>query len=684
MAPFRTAKYAALVAMLPALSASAASALTAEEVWADWQRLAKDGGVEITAIARREGDRLVLTNIAIPVGPPGDMADIKIGRVELQDRPDGTVAVLLPDSFPVTIDTRNDDSPGPDLVELAASAPGFAMTIAGIGDTAAFDISAPSLALSLERVVPAVGVEEKFDLNLAIADFVLQHKMDLTQPTESFASTLRLGTLHSDVLFEEDGQEEKVDLSIDVSKLAWTLDGALPGALREQAGVASPTDGPLSPEALTALLAEISLNGELSYDIFEVKGDVDQNDEQMTIDGRSASGQAIVKFDGKLVSYDAAVGETLVAIKVNAPENVDIKLGLASALVQGKADYFGAIQTTALNLRLGPLHSDILINPDGSENERGNVSIGVANVSGAIDFALPSSLYEQLLNDASTVENPLPAVIKALSDGLLIRYEFAYDDFTMKGDVDQNGEQFNADLSSASGKAIAKLDAQSVSYEVSLGKTLAAAKGDLPDMEFSDFTISVADYGYGFSFGIGDLTKPQDARLHARLSELAISPEFWKNVDPALEALGLGKEPLSFGFDVSASYSADPEMLDPNWTPKPNEPPPFDIVNFAINELMFSGLGVRFGGDGALTFDETDLVTFKGFPVPEGKLSFQATGVNALIDRIVAAGLVQPDELTAFRMGLMFVAKAGEAADSLVSQIEFRDKSFYLNGMKMR
>lgn len=65
-------------------------------------------------------------------------------------------------------------------------------------------------------------------------------------------------------------------------------------------------------------------------------------------------------------------------------------------------------------------------------------------------------------------------------------------------------------------------------------------------------------------------------------------------------------------------------------------------------------------------------------------MSFTATGVNSLIDRLAAGGLIPLVEVTGLRMGLMFIAKVGKAKDSLVSELEFRAKSFYLNGLKIR
>jgi Uncharacterized protein conserved in bacteria (DUF2125) len=521
MIPFRTAKPAALVAVFLSLTAPTAMALTAEEVWADWQRLLQDEGNGITAIARRDGNRLVLTNITIPIGEADDLADMKIGRIELEDRPDGTVAVRMPERFPVTIRPRDTSSASPDIVTLTASAPGFAMSIAGIGDTAAFDITAPSLALSVEKVEPALGVEEQLDVNLAVADLALKYGMDLSQPKQTITSTLRLGTLHA----------------------------------------------------------------------------------------------------------------------------------------------------------------DLLLDLDSPENERTEASIDVANLTGAFDVVEPPSAREQRADQVLLDKNPIADILTVLSDGLVFKADLSFGAFDLRGGSNPAGQEMKFAMSSVDGKATAKLDPVSGGYDLGLGKTELSVKGVNPELQYQDITMSFADLAYGLSLGIGDLTSVQDGRFTARVTDFIMPPELWAEVDPSGS---LGQSPMSVAIEVLGRYALLPEMLEPDWQPDPNDFPPMDIVDLTLKQLMISQFGVNFTGNGSLTFDEADLATYEGVPAPDGKLSFRATGVNALIDRLSAAGMLPPDDLSGIRMGLMFIAKPDEGPDSLRTDIEFREKSFYLNGVKIR
>lgn len=511
MTLFRTALLCLPVIALPT---APALALTAEEVWADWTRLARAADVTIAATTRREGDRLVVSGISIPVGPPGERVDLQLDRIELQDLPDGRVAVLLPPRFPVTVEGPG--IAGRERVTLSASAPALSLVVSGIGETAAFDLTAPSLTVTLDRIEPPI--DETVEVTVALADLVVEHRMDLLAETQEVATTASLGALRGEVRYD-DGQEERGTITLDLTGMTSSLNAVLPPGF-----VPDPAANPdLPPPTVQELL-----------------------------------------------------------------------------------DFFAA------GLRLS----------------------GEATVSS----------------------------------------------FALTADMTGSAQGGMADITLESAKVSAGLDQTAAHYEIALGR-MGIVGRDLPEEELSDIEMGVKDAGYGVSVGIGDLVSPQDARFWVRMTDLTLPAEAWAEADPSGV---LGTEPISWALDVTARYALGAEMLQPDWQPVPGVFPPLDLIEVALKELAFSGAGIRVGGSGALGFDESDLVTFQGVPAPEGKLSFTAEGVNGLIDRLVAAGMVPEEELTGLRMGLMFIAKAGPTPDSLVSMLEFRDKGFFLNGMKIR
>jgi hypothetical protein len=522
----------ALLVSLPAviLPASIASAITADEVWAEWQRVASKAQIPLNATTRREGDRLVLTGIAINLNPdasPEDPVILRLDRLDLKDQGDGTVRLLMRDSFPLTLDLPPSPEPNvPDKIIFTVSAPDFSFVISGLGDTAAYDVSAATVLMTPEQVIPAPKDGAEFDFNLAAADLAFRYQHDLAAPTIKVSTDFNLGTLHADIAFAVPSERSEGSFSFDLSKITADIEAVIPPSANKSSDTASE---PSPEEVLKPLADGLLLHGTIKHGPFSLKGDAQEGDEKaVDMEFTSASGLATGKLDKAGVIYEVASGKTLFK------SNLDVSADSSGEFI----------------------------------------------------------------------------------DGL-------------------NGQNIEA---------------------------------------------GYTELSYGLSFGIGDLTVPQTASLKARLTDLFMPDVFWAQVDPK----GLfPHEPISTALSASGTYALDPVMLEPGWTPDPDGFLPVDITA-SLEELLFSGFGVKVTGSGALTFDEKDLATFGGFPTPDGKLSFLANGVNSLIERIEKAGLVSADELTGIRLGLAFIAKPGKTPDSLTSNIEFREKSLYLNGQKLR
>ena len=59
-------------------------------------------------------------------------------------------------------------------------------------------------------------------------------------------------------------------------------------------------------------------------------------------------------------------------------------------------------------------------------------------------------------------------------------------------------------------------------------------------------------------------------------------------------------------------------------------------------------------------------------------------GVNATIDRLSTLGVITDEDRTAASLALLFIGRIQGGADRLVTDLEFRDGGFFLNGQKIR
>ena len=111
---------------------------------------------------------------------------------------------------------------------------------------------------------------------------------------------------------------------------------------------------------------------------------------------------------------------------------------------------------------------------------------------------------------------------------------------------------------------------------------------------------------------------------------------------------------------------------------------PGELNGIQLTELTVRAAGAEITGDGAFTFDNSDLDTFDGFPRPEGDVNLAINGINGLVDKLIQMGIVPEDQAMMPRMMLgMFATPVGD--DMLTSKIEVNSEGHVLaNGQRLR
>lgn len=109
-------------------------------------------------------------------------------------------------------------------------------------------------------------------------------------------------------------------------------------------------------------------------------------------------------------------------------------------------------------------------------------------------------------------------------------------------------------------------------------------------------------------------------------------------------------------------------------------PMPFEPVEVTINRVSLDAVGAKVSANGALRAPEGGDIS-----APVGQISARLEGVNGLIDKLAAAGLVPQEQVQGFRMMLAMFAKPGAGPDDLVSEIEFREGGqVFANGQQIK
>ena len=140
--------------------------------------------------------------------------------------------------------------------------------------------------------------------------------------------------------------------------------------------------------------------------------------------------------------------------------------------------------------------------------------------------------------------------------------------------------------------------------------------------------------------------------------------------DATDDATAEGMDEAAPADDAEASAEAEEAM-----------PQPFEPVDVSINQFALNALGARITAQGALKAPEGGDMT-----TPVGQIDASYEGVNGLIDKLGAMGLIPEDQIMGVRMMMaMFAKPVAEGEDKLATKLEFKeDGSIFANGQQVK
>lgn len=222
------------------------------------------------------------------------------------------------------------------------------------------------------------------------------------------------------------------------------------------------------------------------------------------------------------------------------------------------------------------------------------------------------------------------------------------------------------------------MDASRLSYSV--GTKGVAMTMSAPTIPFPQVNLNYGEAAFSFLMPVGPSGAPADFAFLTRIADLSISEEIWAIIDPTQQ---LPRDPATLVIDTKGTATLTTSLMDEAAMATLGDAPPGELNSLDITELRAKIAGAELTGTGALTFDNTDLVSFGGMPAPTGQIDLKLVGGNTLMDKLVSMGLLPQDQAMGFRMMLsMFANATGE--DELTSVLEFKDGGFFANGQQLQ
>jgi hypothetical protein len=216
------------------------------------------------------------------------------------------------------------------------------------------------------------------------------------------------------------------------------------------------------------------------------------------------------------------------------------------------------------------------------------------------------------------------------------------------------------------------LGPESLSYAlVSEGTSMEVVTGALPMPIPFDLGSSRTEIQLPLGGGGGDGPSPFGAVLALR--DLSLGEAVWGMFDPSGQ---LPRDPITVVLDIDGTATMNADLFGDPAALAELQGPPGRPETLDVSELLVRFGGAELRGEGSMTFDEA--------MTPVGTVELALDGGMALLDRLVALGVVPQEQMMGVRAMLGVVAQpVGE--DSLRSTIEFtEDGGVLANGMQVR
>jgi len=192
----------------------------------------------------------------------------------------------------------------------------------------------------------------------------------------------------------------------------------------------------------------------------------------------------------------------------------------------------------------------------------------------------------------------------------------------------------------------------------------------------------MAAYAVNVTAPLSQTEAPADFAVGINVTELTLNDNIWMMADP----MGaMPHDPITAQIDTTGTLTLFHDITDPAQAEAlASAGAPGELNSLSLNSILLSALGASVTGDGAFTFDNTDLTSFDGMPRPEGSLSLDAVGLNGLIDGLASMGLMPEDQLAGMRMMLgMFATVVGD--DHVTSKLEINGAgNVIVNGQRIK
>ena len=597
---------AALLAACVFSAQGAWADVTPEEVWQNWQDMATAQGQKITAASTSmDGDTLTVSGITMEMTGDGGSGSALIGEMQFTDNGDGTVAITVPDSFPLLMTmpaAEGIEGAKPSELKLTITMPDADITASGVPDALSYETNLPTLEIAGDVSQGDTNVNLSARLSGVTGNYLIEAAESGQNLTEDFAAQ----TLDIEVV-TTGAPDQDVTMKLSLTDI---------GGKAELTGI--PATGMADMEQALKDGLTMDLNASYGIGSFDLAGKDAGAPMKMT--GALGGGDFTMGFDAQRFSYDAS----------------------------GKSISLNASGT------------------DGASSEPFTLSATLANTSSKLEMTGANWSNIQDFN-------------AALKAGLKMSGAFGLgaSSFDFSGGA---ADQKTAVTASVGGLDTSfAMDAAQMHYD--LGSKALKVTIMSPDLPMPEASIDLTEVALDFAMPLAKSDEPAPFNLLTKVVDLNVAEALWSMIDPSGS---LPHDPATLIIDTKGTATLTSDLMEDAMAMAGGAAPPPLLNSLDLTQFLFKVAGAEVTAQGGFTFDNSDMMTIPGMPLPTGKIDIKAVGLNGLTDKLVAMGLLPEDQAMQGRMMLSMFANTSADKDEITSTLEFKDKHFFANGQQLQ
>ena len=303
----------------------------------------------------------------------------------------------------------------------------------------------------------------------------------------------------------------------------------------------------------------------------------------------------------------------------------------------------------------------------------------VNNTEESNTLALKGSMSEIVLNGDGAIPLNLDTttdMAAMLRAGFDVSGEITFGPGELEMAVtDPEGGDFTSNSAAADSMLAFSVGPQGIRYAGSQSQMAVNVKTDtLP----FPLTFGMDEGSFDLAVPIASSEDPQDFSFDLKLADFMMSEMIWAMFDPEGQ---LPHDPTTLELGLSGEALVTASPMDPATRAQSMG----EVQTLSIDTLRLDAVGAELEGSGSVTLENDDMATYGGFPKPVGTVNLMLNGANALLDKLIAMGVVPNEQAMGARMMLGVFAVPGETEDSLTSAIEFtEDGQILANGKRVK